>query len=187
MASVGYIRVSTDEQNTDRQLDGLQLDKVFTDKVSGATTDRPMLQDMIGYVREGDVIHVHSIDRLARSLVDLLGLVKDFTTKGVHIRFHKENLLFTGESNPTQELMLSIIGSVAQFERAMIRERQREGIAKAKEKGVYRGRSKTIDDTAIRAHVTAGNSYRDTAKALGVGVSTVQRAMKVGYPPLPGG
>lgn len=178
MAHVGYVRVSSTDQNTERQLDGLSLEKVFTDTVSGATTERPKLQDMLGYVREGDVIHVHSIDRLARSLVDLLALVQDLTAKGVHIRFHKENLLFTGEANPTQELMLSIMGSVAQFERAMIRERQREGIAKAKEKGVYRGRSKTIDDAAIRAHVEAGNSYRDTAKALGVGVSTVQRAMK---------
>lgn len=180
MAQVGYVRVSSIDQNTERQLDGLPLEKVFTDTVSGATTDRPQLQVMLDYVREGDVIHVHSIDRLARSLVDLLALVQGLTTKGIHIRFHKENLLFTGEANPTQELMLSIMGSVAQFERAMIRERQREGIEKAKEKGVYKGRRKTIDDAAIRAHVSAGNSYRETAKALGIGVSTVQRAMKVG-------
>ena len=180
MANVGYIRVSSTDQNTERQLDGVQLDKTFTDKISGATTERPMLQDMLGYVREGDVIHVHSIDRLARSLVDLLALVQDLTIRGVHIRFHKENLLFTGEANPTQELMLSIMGSVAQFERAMIRERQREGIAKAKQKGIYKGRSKTIDDAAIRAYVAAGNSFRTTAKDLDVSLSTVQRAMKTG-------
>ncbi|MGA4636270.1 recombinase family protein [Pseudomonas solani] len=180
MANVGYIRVSTTDQNTERQLDGVQLDKVFTDRVSGATTDRPDLQSMLGYVRDGDVIHVHSIDRLARSLVDLLALVRNLTAKGVHVRFHKENLLFTGESNPTQELMLSIMGSVAEFERSMIRERQREGIAQAKQKGVYKGRSKTIDDEAIRSYVATGNSYRDTAKTFGVGVSTVQRAMKAG-------
>lgn len=178
MANVGYIRVSTVDQNTERQLDGIALDKVFTDKVSGATTDRPQLQALLDYVREGDVIHVHSIDRLARSLVDLLALVQEQVARGVHIHFHKENLLFTGESNPTQELMLSIMGSVAQFERAMIRERQREGIAKAKQKGVYKGRSKTIDDAAIRAHVAAGNSYRKTAEDLGINLSTVQRAMK---------
>lgn len=180
MANVGYVRVSTVDQNTERQLDGLPLDKMFTDKVSGATTERPELQAMLGYVREGDLIHVHSIDRLARSLVDLLALVQDLTAKGVHIQFHKENLLFTGEANPTQTLMLSIMGSVAEFERSMIRERQREGISKAKAKGVYKGRSKTIDDAAIRSYVSAGNSYRETAKALGVGLSTVQRAMKVG-------
>lgn len=180
MAHVGYVRVSSADQNTERQLDGLSLEKLFTDTVSGATTERPKLKDMLDYVREGDVIHVHSIDRLARSLVDLLALVQDLTSKGVHIQFHKENLLFTGETNPTQTLMLSIMGSVAEFERSMIRERQREGIAKAKEKGVYKGRSKTIDDAAIRTHVEAGNSYRKTAKALGISVSTVQRAMKVG-------
>ncbi|WBI33416.1 Transposon Tn3 resolvase [Pseudomonas aeruginosa] len=128
------------------------MDKTFTDKVSGATTNRPQLQAMLEFVREGDVIHVHSIDRLARSLVDLLALVREQTARGVHIHFHKEALLFTGESNPTQELMLSIMDSVAQFERAMIKERQKEGIAKAKQKGVYKGRVKTVDDAAIRAH-----------------------------------
>ncbi|MDF3862837.1 recombinase family protein [Pseudomonas denitrificans (nom. rej.)] len=178
MANVGYIRVSTVDQNTERQLDGLTMEKTFADKLSGATTDRPQLQAMLEYVREGDVIHVHSIDRLARSLVDLLALVKEQTARGVHIHFHKEQLQFTGESNPTQELMLSIMGSVAQFERSMMKERQREGIAKAKEKGVYKGRVKTIDDAAIRTHVAEGNSYRKTAEALGVNLSTVQRAMK---------
>ncbi|MGE8468651.1 MAG: recombinase family protein [Pseudomonas putida] len=178
MANIGYIRVSTVDQNTERQLDGIKLDKTFSDKVSGATTDRPELKNLLEYAREGDVIHVHSIDRLARSLVDLLGLVQGMTSKGIHVQFHKENLLFTGEHNPTQELMLSIMGSVAQFERAMIRERQREGIEKAKENGVYKGRTKTIDDLAIREYVAAGNSYRITAKVFGVGLSTVQRAMK---------
>lgn len=180
MANVGYVRVSSADQNTERQLDGLTLDKVFTDMVSGATTERTKLQELLGYVREGDIVYVHSIDRLARSLADLLMLVQSLNAKGVHIQFQKENLLFTGEANPTQTLMLSIMGSVAEFERSMIRERQREGIAKAKEKGVYKGRRKTIDDAVIRAHVEAGSSYRVTAKALGVGVSTVQRAMKVG-------
>jgi DNA invertase Pin-like site-specific DNA recombinase len=178
MANVGYVRVSTVDQNTERQLDGLALDKVFTDTVSGATTERPKLQDMLGYVREGDVIHVHSIDRLARSLVDLLALVQDLTIKGVHIRFHKENLLFTGETNPTQELMLSIMGAVAQFERTMIRERQREGIEKAKSKGKYKGRMKTVNDEAIRTAIAGGLSFRKTAEELGVSLSTVQRAMR---------
>ncbi|WP_343572999.1 recombinase family protein [Pseudomonas sp.] len=178
MANVGYVRVSSTDQNTERQLDGIALDKTYADKVSGATTDRPQLQAMLEYVRDGDTIHVHSIDRLARSLVDLLALVKDQTARGVHVHFHKENLVFTGESNPTQELMLSIMGSVAQFERTMIKERQKEGIAKAKQKGVYKGRVKSVDDAAIRAHVEAGNSIRKTAKAFGVNPSTVQRAMK---------
>lgn len=178
MARVGYIRVSSVDQNLDRQLDGVALDKVFTEKLSGATTDRPQLQAMLDYVREGDVILVHSIDRLARSLADLLKLVEDLTKRGVHIRFDKEQLEFTGEDNPTQHLMLSMMGAVAQFERAMIKERQREGIAKAKERGVYKGRMKTVDDAAICEAISGGLSFRKAAEQLGVSLSTVQRAMR---------
>ncbi len=110
MAKVGYIRVSSVDQNTERQLDGIALDKVFTEKVSAATTDRPQLQAMLEYVREGDTIVVHSIDRLARSLVDLLKLVEGLTQRGVHIYFDKEKLEFTGEDSPSQNLMLQMMG-----------------------------------------------------------------------------
>ncbi|CRM45984.1 recombinase family protein [Pseudomonas sp. 44 R 15] len=179
MAGIGYIRVSSTDQNTARQLEGVALDEVFTDKVSAANTDRPELQAMLRHVRKGDVLHVHSIDRLARSLEDLLALVKGLIGKGVAVSFHKEQLHFTGEANPMQELMLGLLGSVAQFERALIRERQAEGIAKAKEKGVYKGRVKSVDDDAIRkAMAEDGASFRKVAKALGVSLSTVQRAMK---------
>jgi len=179
MSNIGYVRVSSADQNTARQLDGIDLDEVFTDKVSGATTDRPELQAMLRHVRKGDTLHVHSIDRLARSLEDLLSLVKELIDRGVTVHFHKEQLLFTGEANPMQELMLSLLGSVAQFERSMIRERQREGIEKAKAAGVYTGRVKTIDDEAIREAMNApGASYRKVAKALNVSLSTVQRAVK---------
>ncbi|WP_278958297.1 recombinase family protein [Aquipseudomonas alcaligenes] len=178
MAQVGYVRVSSVDQNTDRQLDGIALDKVFTDKVSGATTERPQLLAMLDYVREGDCIVVHSIDRLARSLADLLSLVESLTAKGVAIRFHKEQLHFTGEHSPMQKLMLSMMGSFAEFERSMIKERQAEGIAKAKAKGVYKGRVKTVNDDAIRAEIAAGLSFRKVAEKLGVSLSTVQRAMK---------
>jgi len=112
MAKVGYIRVSSVDQNTDRQLDGIALDKLFTAKVSGATTDRLQLQAMLEYVREGDTIVVHSIDRLARSLADLLKLVEDLNKRGIHIRFNKEQLEFTGEDNPMQKLMLSMMGTI---------------------------------------------------------------------------
>lgn len=179
MANVGYIRVSSVDQNTARQLDGVTLDRIFEDKASGATTDRPKLKEMLEYVREGDTIHVHSIDRLARSLADLLDLVSSLKARGVSLSFHKENLLFTSEVNHTQDLMLAMMGAVAQFERAISKERQREGVAKAKVRGVYKGRSKTIDDEAIRtAMAVEGASFRKTAKALGVSLSTVQRAMK---------
>lgn len=178
MSEIGYVRVSSVDQNTARQLDGVDVEEMFTDQVSGATTERPQLQAMLRHVRKGDTVHVHSIDRLARSLEDLLSLVKGLIGRGVAIRFHKEQLHFTGEANPMQELMLSLLGSVAQFERSMIKERQREGIAKAKERGVYTGRVKTVDDEAIKASIASGVSYRATAKALGVSLSTVQRAMK---------
>lgn len=179
MANIGYVRVSSTDQNTDRQLDGVALDEMFTDKVSGATTDRPELQAMLRHIRKGDVLHVHSIDRLARSLEDLLSLVKGLIAKGVAVRFHKEGLHFTGDASPMQELMLGLLGSVAQFERSLIRERQAEGIQKAKAAGVYKGRVKTVDDDAIRkAMAEDGASFRKVAKALGVSLSSVQRAMK---------
>ncbi|MDH4562147.1 recombinase family protein [Pseudomonas sp. BN411] len=178
MAKVGYVRISSVDQNTARQLDGVQVDKTFTDKVSGATTDRPQLQAMLEYVREGDTIVVHEISRLARSLADLLSLVETLNKRGVAVHFHHEKLEFTGENNAMQKLMLSMMGSFAEFERAISKERQREGIAKAKERGVYKGRVKTVDDEAIRAAVAAGSSFRQAAKDLNVSLSTVQRAMK---------
>lgn len=178
MASIGYIRVSTADQNTDRQLDGVALDKRFEDKLSGSTTDRPQLLTMIEWAREGDVVHVHSIDRLARSMSDLLKIVADLNAKRVAVRFHKEDMTFTGEDSPMQKLMLNMMGSFAQFEREVMKERQREGIAKAKEKGVYKGRVKTIDDAAILALLAEGKTVRAVAAELGVNPSTVQRAKK---------
>lgn len=178
MAHVGYIRVSTEIQNTERQLDGMTFDKTFTDKLSGATTERPQLLNMIDYVREGDVVHVHSIDRLARSMADLLQLVATLNAKGVPVHFHKESMVFTGDDSPMQKLMLNMMGSFAQFEREVMKERQREGIAKAKERGVYKGRVKTVDDSAILALLNEGKSIRAVAAELGINPSTVQRAKK---------
>ena len=180
MVDVAYIRSSSIGQNTDRQLDGVDIafTKTFIDMVSGSTTDRPQLQAMIGYVREGDTIHVHSIDRLARSLSDLMNLIKDFNHKGVAVKFHKENMLFTGDvQDASQNLLFQIMGSVAEFERSMIKERQREGIAIAKAKGVYKGRTKAVSNDEIQKAIKDGMSYRQAATALGVSVSSVQRAM----------
>lgn len=178
MSNVGYIRVSSEYQNTERQLDNIKLDKVFTDKLSGVDTARPQLQAMLDYVREGDTIHVHSIDRLARNLADLNSLVEGLNDKGITVHFHKENLVFTNKHDPIQKLMFQMLGSFAEFERSLIKERQREGIAKAKQAGKYKGRRKTIDDTVIiEAMSKEGTSYRKVAKELGVSLSTVQRAM----------
>src|SRR3974390_2709304 len=133
---IGYRRVSTIDQNTARQLDGQQLHKVFEDKASGSTSDRPQLRACLEHLREGDTLVVHSMDRLARNVSDLLKLVTDQTAKGMAVEFVKENLVFRGDGSPMSRLMLTVMGGVAEFERAMIRERQREGIAVAKEKGI---------------------------------------------------
>ena len=175
MAKVGYIRVSTVDQNTERQLDGLNLDKVFEDKCSGKDVHRPALQALIDYVREGDTVVVHDISRMARNLEDLLSLVKAFNARGVAVTFDKEKLTFTGDDNPMQALMLSMLGAVYQFERAMMLERQREGIRQAKEAGKYKGGKPRVDTEAITAALEAGLSIRKAAETLGVGISTVQR------------
>lgn len=176
MANIGYIRVSTVEQNSERQLIEVKLDKVFEDKCSGKDTNRPQLNLMLDFVREGDCIHVHDISRLARNLSDLRVLVSSFTARGISIKFHKENLVFTGEANPMQDLMLSMLGAVYEFERSMALERQREGIAIAKQQGRYRGAKKRVNDDAIIAELKKGTSIRMTAKLMGVAPSTVQRA-----------
>jgi DNA invertase Pin-like site-specific DNA recombinase len=137
--NVGYIRVSSEDQETARQLDGVLVEKTFVDKVSGKNTDRAQLQAMLEYIREGDTVHIHSMDRLARNLIDLRTLVTRMTGKGVVVKFMKEHLSFTGTDDPMSTLLMNVIGAVAEFERSIIRERQREGIAIAKRKGVYKG------------------------------------------------
>ena len=110
-----------------RQLDGLTLDKRFVDKASGKDLHRPQLEQLTGYVRDGDTVICHSMDWLARSLDDLRKIVLGFTERGVNLRFEKENLTFTGQDSPVSHLLLSVMGAFAQFERDLIRERQREG------------------------------------------------------------
>ena len=176
MTTIAYIRVSTAEQNTSRQLDGLDFDKTFTDHCSGGTTNRPALASMLEYMREGDVVNVHSIDRLARNSVDLLRLVEDFKLLGVSLRFHKENLTFsTQQSEPMNDLMLSMIGAFAQFEHSVIRERQAEGIAKAKLRGAYTGTQATIDRQAVLDLLSNGVSPTKIAKDLAIGRNSVYR------------
>lgn len=108
---IGYIRVSTTAQNTDRQLEGVELDRVFTDKVSGKSADRPQLKALLAHLRDGDTLHVHSIDRLARNLRDLLSLIQIITVDGVTVVFHKEALTFTGDDSPMQQMMLPLMGA----------------------------------------------------------------------------
>jgi len=130
---VGYIRVSSLLQNESRQLEGIELDITFTDKISGRDKERPELTNCLNHLRQGDTLHVHSIDRLARNLRDLESIVSSLTGRGVAVQFHKEGLTFTGDDNPMNTLMLQVMGACAQFELSMIRERQREGIHCKKE------------------------------------------------------
>lgn len=176
MARIGYIRCSTVDQNTERQLDGIQLDKVFEEHASARNTKRPKLVELLDYIREGDEVIVHDISRLARNIEDLHGLVRQITHKGCVIRFQKENLTFTADrSDPTSELLLSMLGAVYSFERQILLERQREGIAIARAKGKYKGRPKSISPAPILELLQGGLSMRKTADRLGISLSTVQR------------
>lgn len=173
---VGYLRVSTVDQNTERQLDGIALDKVFTDKASGKDTNRPELTRALEYVREGDTLVVHSMDRLARNLEDLRRVVRELTGRGVRVEFVKESLTFTGEDSAMNTLLLSMLGAVAEFERSMILERQREGIAIAKAAGKYKGRKAALTAAQaeeLRQRLAAGEGVSALAREFGVTRQTI--------------
>ncbi|MEO5795860.1 MAG: recombinase family protein [Rhodoferax sp.] len=173
---VGYVRVSSVDQNEARQLDGLELDQTFTDKASGKDTERPQLQAMLTHVRAGDHVLVHSMDRLSRSLSDLQAVVQSLTARGVTVEFVKERLTFTGQDDAMATLMLQLLGAVGQFERSLIRERQREGIAIAKTKGAYKGRKPSLDATqtkTLKELVAQGTPKVDIAKTLGISRASV--------------
>jgi DNA invertase Pin-like site-specific DNA recombinase len=178
---IGYIRVSTIEQNTERQLEGIEVAKIFADKASGKDTKRPQLEALMGFVRTGDIVFVHSMDRLARNLDDLRRIVQTLTARGIRIEFIKEHLSFTGEDSPMASLMLSVMGAFAEFERALIHERQREGIALAKQRGAYRGRKKSLSEAAIielRQRLTAGVSKAQVAREFGISRETLYQYVR---------
>jgi DNA invertase Pin-like site-specific DNA recombinase len=177
---VGYIRVSTLDQNTERQLDGIEVDKKFTDKASGKDTKRPQLYAALDFLREGDVLVLHSMDRLARNLDDLRKIVLGLTSRGVVVEFVKEHLTFTGEDNAMSNLLLSVMGAFAEFERSLIKERQREGIALAKKAGVYKGRKPSLSAEKVqelRQRVEAGEKKAKLAKEYGVSRQTLYSAI----------
>ena len=174
--TVGYVRVSTEEQNTARQLHDLPCDKIFTDTVSGSTKERPELQKMLNYVREGDVILVHAMDRLARNTEDLLYIVNYLNRNKVTIKFIKENLTFDGTDNPIGQLMLTILGAIAQFELSLIKARQREGIDRAKAAGKYTGHAKKLKPEQIqriKEQVEMGVPRSRIARDIGVTSKTI--------------
>lgn len=150
--NVAYVRVSTVEQNEQRQVEALEkhdIDKWFKEKISGKSMNRPKLKEMLDFVREGDTVFIHDFSRLARSTKDLLEIVEQLNEKGVHLVSNKENI---DTSTPTGKLMLTMIGAIAEFERQNLLERQKEGIAIAKRDGKYRGRQvKKIDDDLLKS------------------------------------
>lgn len=176
---VGYARVSTDDQNLARQVDQLKAAgafAVYTEKVSGSTRNRPQLEEVLRYLRRGDQLVVTSMDRLARSLVDLHAIVDDLVSRGVSVKFLREGQVYSGQADPIAKLMLGVMGSVAEFERAIIRERQAEGIAKAKKRGVYKGRARALTDEQVdeaRRRVAEGVPKAKVARDLGIGRTTL--------------
>jgi DNA invertase Pin-like site-specific DNA recombinase len=180
---IGYIRVSSLDQNAERQLDGIHLDKLFTDKASGKDTNRPQLQSALHHVRAGDTLVVHSMDRLARNVEDMLRLVREMNDRGVSVEFIKENMSFTaGSDDPRSILMFTMLSAFAQFERSLIKERQREGIALAKAKGtVYKGRKPALNAERIaqlREQAASGANRTKLAKEFGISRETLYQYIR---------
>ena len=185
--TLAYVRVSSVDQDTSRQIEALNeigYDKLYEDKASGKDMHRPKLKEALEYLRAGDTLAVHSLDRLARNLADLLKLVKELTAKGITVRFLKENLTFTNDkSDHMATLMLSMLGAFAEFERSLIRERQLEGIAIAKKAGAYKGRKQSLTDTQIselraKDELNHGKGRTTLAKEFGVSRETLYRYLK---------
>jgi DNA invertase Pin-like site-specific DNA recombinase len=180
---VGYIRVSSEGQNTARQLEGVQVDRTFEEKISGKNTNRPQLESMLAYVRQGDEVLAHDMSRLARNLDDLRRLVRDLTGRGVRVTFIKEGMTFTGEDSPMSTLMLSMMGAFAEFERSLILDRQREGIAIAKTEGKYKGRKPTLTPaqaTQLRARAQKGEKKTALAAEYGISRETLYAYIRAG-------
>lgn len=181
--TIGYIRVSSADQKTERQLEGIACDKIFTEKVSAKDANRPQLQACIEYCREGDILVVHSLDRFARNLVDLRQLVEQLVAKGVTVRFVKENLTFGKDKTNTifDQLLLNLLGAFAEFERNLIRERQREGIAIAKAKGKYKGRERVLSGEQVaelKQKAALGVPKTVIAKEMGLSRVSVYRYLQ---------
>lgn len=180
---VGYIRVSSQGQNTARQLSGIKLDREFVDTMTGSTKERNGLKECIDYVREGDTLMVDSIDRLARNLRELQEIVHILVNKGVSIQFVKERLNFNGKLDPMSNFTLQMMGAFAEFERTMIKSRQRDGIEAAKKAGKHLGRPAVINNRLINEAKKLkgeGKSIRQISKELNVSRPTIYKMLEVG-------
>ena len=183
---VGYIRVSSVDQNPERQLEGIKLDKKFIDHASGRDVNRPALAELMDYVREDDVIIVHSMDRLARNLDDLRKIVKKLNNQNIQIKFLKENLTFAGNDSPMANLLLSVMGAFAEFERNLIKERQMEGILLAKKKGVYKGKRPALSADQmelLNAKIALGLSKAKIARQFNISRRTLYDYLNLGNSP----
>lgn len=179
---IGYVGVSTLDQNPERQLEQATVDRLFTDYASGKDTERPQLEALLSFIREDDTLVVHSMDRLARNLDDLRRLVHGLTRRGVKVEFLKESLTFTGDYSPMAPLLLSVMDAFAEFEQSLIRERQREVITLAKRRGVYRGRKKLLSKEqaeCLRERVAAGEPKAAVARAFGISRETLYRSLEM--------
>lgn len=176
---LGYTRVSSLDQNNDRQLDALSkagVTKIFEDDITGVVVDRPGLNALKAYAREGDIVVILSMDRLARNLIEFRRCVDEFTSKGVSIRFIKENITITGDDSPMSVLFLSMMGAFAEFERSFIRERQREGIILAKARGAFKGGVRKLskeDQEYLYDAADRGVPKTEIAKRLKIAKNTV--------------
>lgn len=177
MSVVGYARVSTRDQNLDPQFLALSeagATKIFQEKISGVRANRPQLSALIDYVREGDIVCITKLDRIARSTKHLLSIVETLKSKGVEFKVLNINL---DTSTPTGLLMLTMLGAIATFEREMMLERQSEGIAIAKMNGRYKGRKPTAMDKSedVMRLVKSGITSRQIAETLSISVASVHR------------
>ncbi|MCY9865176.1 recombinase family protein [Vibrio coralliirubri] len=178
MANVGYKRVSTADQNTDRQLVGIQLDKAFEEHCSASTIDRPVWLQTLDYLREGDKLYIHSLDRVCRSgAQDAVAIVELLTQRQIAVEFVKEGLSFCSEMNAAQKGVLGILASVAQMERELIKERQREGIKAARAKGKKFGRPSKATPEQVK-ELRKSLSIAETARELEISPATVNRLQK---------
>ena len=181
--TLGYKRVSSYEQNTVRQLEGIEIDLVFEEKISGKDKKRPELKNLVRTAYIGDTVVVHSMDRLARNLVDLKKIVSDLVANGAEVKFVKENLTFSGKEDHYSQLMLNLMGSFAEFERSLIKSRQMEGIAIRKAAGLYKGvgRKRSITDeqiAEINRRVSAGEMKTKIAKDMKISRESIYKLLK---------
>lgn len=178
--NIGYIRVSSEGQNTTRQLDDIKLDRKFVDEMTGSVRSRPQLEECLGYLRYGDTLHVHSIDRLARNLRDLQEIIEGLVVKNVSVKFHSENLVFTGDDSPMATLTLQMMGAFAEFERTITRTRQKEGISAAKKAGKHLGRpklDKSLSEQAKRLK-TEGLSVVEISNNMNLSRPSIYKLLK---------